>query len=185
MLARTSSNPRRSLGFCQLLLAASIAWAAWMIPGSLPHWPINPSLSLSPWFNFQLDLARSLWVVLPAALMWGASFPLALSAAARTQGGGPDSDPDAGRWVGGLYAANTLGSILGALGFSLALVPILGTQGSERVILLLAVGSAGIALWPEIRGSSESPARSTVRYGLSAALAASTEQAAESTPKNR
>ncbi len=27
------------------------------------------------WFNFQLDLVRCLWVVLPGAILWGASFP--------------------------------------------------------------------------------------------------------------
>ena len=43
----------------------------------------------SPWFNFQLDLVRCLWAVLPAAILWGASFPLALaSVAARGPGSG-------------------------------------------------------------------------------------------------
>ena len=46
--------------------------------------------------------------MLPAALLWGASFPLALAAAASEEG-------DPGRLVGGIYAANTFGAILGAL----------------------------------------------------------------------
>ena len=86
-----------------------------MLTQSLPYWPINPSISTSPWFNFQLDLVRCLWVVLPAAILWGASFPLALaSVAAHGQ--------DPGRLVGGVYAANTVGAIVGALGASLLLV---------------------------------------------------------------
>ena len=53
-----------------------------MIADSLPYWPIDPMLTSSPWFTFQLDMARCLWAILPPALLWGASFPLALAAVA-------------------------------------------------------------------------------------------------------
>ena len=56
-----------------------------------------------------------MWVVLPGAMLWGASFPLALaSLASRGQ--------DPARLVGGVYAANTVGAIVGSLGASLLLV---------------------------------------------------------------
>jgi len=129
------------LGWSQILLVAGIAWTAYMIADSLPYWPINPLLSVSPWQTFQLDLARCLWAILPAAILWGASFPLALGAAA-----GPKEDP--GRVVGEVYAANTLGAIAGALGVSLILVPWLGTQDSQRVLLALAGVSALVVLVP-------------------------------------
>ena len=59
--------------------------------------------------------------MLPGAILWGASFPLALAAvAARGQ--------DSARLVGGVYAANTVGAIVGALVTSLVLV---GTVGSQ------------------------------------------------------
>src|SRR5262249_56739942 len=104
LLARSRLNAGALLGVCQLLLAGAVAWAAQMLANSLPYWPINPALSRSPWVDFQLDLVRCLWAVLPAALLWGASFPLALAAgAARGQ--------DPGRLVGGMYAANTVGAI--------------------------------------------------------------------------
>ena len=77
------SRPRLALGVCQLLLMGAIAWAAYALADSLPYWPINPSLSRSPWFNFQLDLMRCVWAVLPGAILWGASFPLALASVAR------------------------------------------------------------------------------------------------------
>ncbi len=67
------------------------------------------SLDRSPWFNFQLDLVRCFWVVLPGAILWGASFPLALASVAE-----PGQDP--ARLVGGVYAANTVGAIVGSLG---------------------------------------------------------------------
>ncbi len=87
MLARTAGNPRATLGWCQMLLVAGIAWTANMIGRSLPWWPINPSLATSAWFNFQLDLVRCLWAILPPAVLWGASFPLALAVAAGFEGG--------------------------------------------------------------------------------------------------
>src|SRR6185295_10626420 len=65
LLARTLARPRLALAGCQFLLMGATAWAAAMITRSLPYWPVNPALSPSPWFNFQLDLARGLWAVLP------------------------------------------------------------------------------------------------------------------------
>src|SRR5205085_10929921 len=103
-LGRESRSPRVALGICQLLLGAAIAWTAYMLARSLPYWPIDPSLAKNPWHNFQLDLVRCLWAVLPGAILWGASFPLALAAAA-------GHGDDAGQLVGGVYAANTLGAI--------------------------------------------------------------------------
>ena len=93
-LSRGRVRPRIALGCCQMLLAAAIAWTAYMLADSLPYWPIDPWLSTSPWFNFQLDLVRCAWAIFPAACLWGASFPLAMAAVAS-----PGQDP--GRLVGG------------------------------------------------------------------------------------
>src|SRR5438132_6960823 len=127
LLARSTRHPRILLGVCQFLLAAAIAWAAWMLENSLPYWPIDPALSISPWLNFQLDLVRCLWAVLPATCLWGASFPLALAAAA-TRG------QDPGRLVGAVYAANTVGAIAGAMASSLVLIRWLGTQQAQQIL---------------------------------------------------
>jgi spermidine synthase len=156
-LARTMVRPGRALGFCQLGLAATIAWAALMITRSLPHWPVDPSISLSPWYTFQLDFARCLWTVLPAACLWGASFPLALAAAAPGSG-------DPGRLVGRLYAANTVGAIVGSLAFSLAIIPLLGTQAAQRILVLVAAGSGGVALLRSGTPSVESPGAAATRF---------------------
>ena len=73
---------------------------------------MNPLLSTSPWFNFQIDMVRCLWAVLPPALLWGASFPLALAAwPLKGSGEGPGAE-----LVGATYAANTVGAIVGASG---------------------------------------------------------------------
>ena len=84
MLARDSARPRLALGICQLLQVAAIAWAAHTMASSLPFWPVDSNLASSPWNKFQLDLVRCAWAILPAAMLWGASFPLTLAAIATT-----------------------------------------------------------------------------------------------------
>ena len=139
-LVRGIARPRMALACCQLLLAGAVAWTAYMLANSLPYWPINPILSTSPWFTFQIDLARSTWAILPAALLWGASFPLALATVA-------SRGRDAGRMVGGIYAANTAGAIVGALAFSMFFIPAMGTQNCERLLIVLS-GLSALYVWP-------------------------------------
>jgi spermidine synthase len=151
-LSRVVARPRIALGCCQMFLTAAIAWTAYVVAKSLPYWPIDPSLSSSPWFNFQLDLTRCAWAVLPAALLWGASFPLALAAACppyvwrvNRRGGDP------GRLVGGVYAANTVGAIVGSIGFSMLVVPWLGTQQAQRLMIGLSAVAAFLMFLPLVR----------------------------------
>jgi len=156
-----AARPRIALGWCQILAAGGIAWTAWIVTSSLPYWPIDPMLASSPWFTFQLDLVRCLWAALPATLLWGASFPLALAAAAR-----PEKDP--GRIVGSVYAANTVGAILGALGISLVMIPWVGTQRSQQVLVLLSAFSALLLLGAHVwKQRSKAPA-----VGLTLAMVA-------------
>jgi len=138
---RTSPSPRMALGICQMLLSAAVTWTAWQLARSLPYWPIMPALSRSPWFNFQLDVVRTLWAIFPAAALWGASFPLALAAAAA-----PGQDP--GRLVGRVYAANTIGAIVGAIVFSVFLIGWIGTQQSQRCLVAIAALSGVLLLLP-------------------------------------
>ena len=122
-----------ALGWCQILLALAIAWTAYMISDSLPYWP--SLLTTGPLQTIWHDLIRTVAAILPPTLLWGASFPLAMAAvAARGE--------DSGKVVGGVYAANTLGGIIGALSVSLILVPHIGTQNSERLILVASAFSA-------------------------------------------
>ena len=137
-------SPRAALGWCQLLAAFGIAWTASAIADQLPYWPINPQLSASPGSTFQIDLARVMWAILPATLFWGASFPLAFAASSgRTR--------DSGATVGHVYAANTAGAILGALLVSLVLIPAIGTQNTQRLLLVLSGVSGLIVLAPLMR----------------------------------
>ena len=143
-LARDLERPRAALGWCQMLLCAGIAWTAYITTQSLPYWPINPAISTDPYFTMQLDFVRCLWAVLPAAILWGASFPLALASVA-TKG------QDPARLVGGVYAANTVGAIFGAVG-SLAMVVYLHTPRAEELLIVVAALSALIMLAPIVAG---------------------------------
>ena len=140
-VARRTPHPRRALGLAQLGLIAAIAWTSWNITSALPYWPVNPRLAASPWFQFQIDFVRCLWAILPAACLWGASFPLALAAVAS---GGSDGAVVVGR----VYAANTVGAIVGALGTSLVLIAAVGTQNGERILMAISALAAALTLLP-------------------------------------
>jgi len=79
--------------------------------------------------------------MLPAAILWGASFPLALSSIAR-------EGQDPGKLVGGVYAANTVGAIVGSMTASLMLVYFFGTQHSQQFLIALSALSAMLMLAP-------------------------------------
>jgi spermidine synthase len=168
LIARSSQRPAFALGVCQWLQTVSIAWASYMISEAMPYWPINPALALSPWSNFQLDIVRCACALLPGAMVWGASFPLALAAVA-------SKEQDPGRLVGSLFAANTLGAIVGAIAFSILVVPTLGTQAAQRILIGFCTASALVAWLPSLgTGRPLLPSRSDAQsstLGLVAALA--------------
>ena len=86
-LSRNMTRPRLALAWVQMLLAGDRV-GRHMLTQSLPYWPIDPSASSSPWFTFQLDLVRSLWAMLPGAILWGASFRCAGVGRQRQAGSG-------------------------------------------------------------------------------------------------
>jgi len=148
-LARTM-NARTALGWCQLGLCAAIAWAGYTTSASMPYWPINPSINATVgaqanvnWITFQLDLMRAVWVMLPGAILWGASFPLALAGVA-------SPGQDSARLVGNVYAANTVGAIVGALITSLVLVGTVGSQITQQVLIGVAAMSGLLMLLPAV-----------------------------------
>jgi spermidine synthase len=165
-LAVHPSRPRVALAWCQVLCSLSIAWTAFAITTALPAWTIQASRLTDLHYTFRVDLLRCLFAVLPATLFWGASFPLALAAIA------PGRDP--ARAVGRLYAANTLGAILGALALSLWLIPAIGTQLSQRVLLGLPALSAVILLLPRCMQESTRLRRVPAMGAVLLALAAPT-----------
>lgn len=151
--ARTVRDAGRALALCQGLAIAGLGWAAWMISDNLPYWPVNPGNAPSPWYLHQLDFLRSFLVVLPASLCWGASFPLALAAVADGRGNSSAA-------VARVYASNTAGAIVGALAAGLVLVAWLGTQQTQRLMMVLAL-LAALLLVLAPAGHAQAAARSS------------------------
>lgn len=166
-IARGTKQPRVIFGWCQMGLCLAIAWAGMMLSESLPFWPINPSITSSIWFNFQLDIVRCLWVVLPGAILWGASFPLALASVAKP-------GQDMGRLVGGVYAANTVGAIVGSLVASLVITQWVGSQAGQRGLIFLSAISALLVLAPAAAGEVGQAGRKALRLGMVIALVLAT-----------
>src|SRR5205823_4741572 len=75
--------------------------------------------------------------VLPAALLMGATFPVAARLWAAGAG-------QLGRRLGGVYAGNVAGAIVGSLAAGFVLVPLLGAHHS---LLLLAAANVTLGAW--------------------------------------
>ncbi|MEE2899284.1 MAG: fused MFS/spermidine synthase [Gemmatimonadota bacterium] len=161
-MARYLKDPRRALGWAQFSVVLGLAWAAYLLTRALPNWPVNPAIAPAPWFNFQFDFARAVLTALPAAALWGASFPLALAAVA-------SDGQDPGRLVGRVYAANTVGAIVGALLSSIVLIAWVGTQTTQRLMICLAAISALLLLvagWHEEEKRLEIQSGGIMRGGI-------------------
>jgi spermidine synthase len=139
-------DSRAALGWCQILLTVTVAWAAYSIVHILPAWKDNVLVTSDAWRMYGLDLNRCLIALLPAAVFWGASFPLACAAAAQL-GGEP------GIVAGEVYAANTVGGIAGALLMSLVLIPGIGSQQSQRLLVVASAAAGWLILAPSFRRS--------------------------------
>lgn len=143
-LARRLERPAPALGWCQVLLLAAIPFAAYMIGYQIPFWEVDPAtwprVAGSRALRFLYDIGRCAVSIGPAAVCWGASFPLALAAAS-------PGERDAGRLVARVSVVNTVGALLGTVLFSLALIPGLGTQGAQQVLVgVTAVGAVTMLL---------------------------------------
>jgi spermidine synthase len=155
-LVRRAINPRALLGWVQIGLSFAIAYGAWMAAQKLPYWPIDTSLAPVAALDFQTDLYRALLTMLPGAVLWGLSFPLAVSAVVR-------ADSDVGAAVGRVYAANTFGAIAGAVLTPLVFIPFVGTHGAQRMLIVASAVSAGVALLPHFGSSTAGTTRNTRR----------------------
>jgi spermidine synthase len=78
------------------------------------------------------DAARCAFAMLPAAILWGASFPLTLAA-----GGGNFS-----RHVARINATNTIGALLGAITITLLAIPGVGSQRTQQLLVAVAAVTA-------------------------------------------
>jgi spermidine synthase len=137
---RKSTNPARLLAMCQAMLVLAIPYAAYAITFIIPDLHVvGPT---DNWFRRGLDdVLRVAVAIVPATLCWGASFPLAVAAT-----GHRHRDP--GKLIGHLYAANTIGAILGALLFSIVIIALVGTRQAQWILTLCAGVAALLMLRP-------------------------------------
>jgi spermidine synthase len=161
-MARRTRHPAVMLAFTQALLVVAIAYASRAIVELLPAWqPTSsflPDVRSSPGLTFAFDALRSAVAILPATLLWGASFPLAL-AAVRSEG-------DPGRPVARVNAVNTVGSLTGAIAFTLIGIPVLGSHHAQQALVTIAAVGAAALLW------ASGAARSRLAAAMVLALAA-------------
>jgi len=128
-------------GFVQLLTAgACVAMLAVfpLLPEMLREAQRDAGFSWEA--TVQAKFSLSFIVLLLPTFLFGMSFPLALKAFAQGRAG-------VGRAVGRLYAANTLGGVMGALAGGYFLIPALGThQGILVLSVVLGVGGLVVLL---------------------------------------
>ncbi len=137
--ARRLARPSVWLGWAQLASVLGMVWSAHALSNILPYWPPSDAGAVSIWAVFRVDFLRAVFAILPAPILWGASFSLALAASG-------EEEADQGDVVGRLYAANTVGAIAGALVTSLVLVRWLGSQHAQQVMTLVASAGGAVLL---------------------------------------
>ncbi|MHC5064573.1 MAG: fused MFS/spermidine synthase [Planctomycetota bacterium] len=145
-LSRRAANPRQLLAICQLLLGLAIVYGSVMITHVIPYGQpyivfMEDVRKILP-LMYGYDFLRCSIAMLPATILWGASFPLAL-AAANPQSGDP------GKLLGGVYAANTIGAIGGALLVGLIMIGSQGTLWSQQSMAAIAL-LFGLALFASV-----------------------------------
>jgi spermidine synthase len=128
---------RATLGFAiaQLCIAA-LSLAAFVAVGWIPEF--TAELRQAGFPQLLGDAVASMLTLFPAAVAIGATFPFAVRALARR---GQDAGPVSAR----VYAANTLGSIVGAVSAGFFLVPALGYVGTLSACAAANVALAGAA----------------------------------------
>ena len=145
--ARRSPQPATLLGYVQIALAIAIASGAWMIVNLLPHWQPTrlflPAVHASTTLTFAFDALRCAVALLPATILWGASFPLTIAA-------GRDGE----RTVAAINALNTAGALAGAILVTLIAIPMFGSQRAQQLLVMLAAVSSVIVLMPRLKAGA-------------------------------
>jgi spermidine synthase len=163
-LLRKGASPLRGLAFSQIALVPALLLAGHLLVRVLPY--ASPSAWIPVNALHTLHVFRAIEIVLPAAVLWGMSFPYALAAAAA-------SHRDPGQSSGRVYAANTVGAILGAVGVSFWIIPVWGTAGAAQALVLIAAVSAAALLYALARPATAAADRPPVPvWTAGAALAA-------------
>jgi spermidine synthase len=126
VLMRVSGKSVLVLPTCHFLICGAIAWAAFALAKSLPYWAVNPSITRNAWVNFQFDIFRAMWVMLPAACLWGVMFSIGVAAT---------------RHLGPAAHAVTLAGAIAGLAFFWS-----GSQHAQQVLILISAAAAVVVV---------------------------------------
>ena len=153
-----SLEPARGAGSCQLLGAGAIAWTAYNARSGASLLAGQPVPVLQHLVQFS---ARSRPRILDVVT---ADTPMGRQLSARTCRKRAAQIRHR-QVIAGVYAANTLGAIVGALGASLVLIAWMGSQHTEQVLIAVSVLAGlffllpGVAAGPRRSGGSRGIAR--------------------------
>jgi len=152
----------RGLIILQTLIAL-MAWATMYAYGELPvaFVFLFDQLEGTPSLIWPAKLLLALLVMVPPALLMGATFPYLVRAAA------PDAG-DASRPVGILYSVNTIGAVVGAFAGGFLILPALHVQGTVTAAAAFNVVAALILAFG-FSGATPSPGASRPRLARWAA----------------
>jgi spermidine synthase len=172
-LASRTTRPGTWLGAALIFGGAAAVAAAWYgataMPLTVAAQAADPSASFDA-LVWRQALAVAV-LMLPMTFTLGATFPLALAVAGGDRESLPaaSSGPSVSRAAAGVYAANTLGAIGGALVAGFVLVPAFGLEATIRSAAVAAVVAGVMVLARTGRGVASPGAR---RYLAPAAAAA-------------
>lgn len=142
-----ANNPARWFASIEVVIAVTGLATALTIP-----WMNQLALKVSgptptPWLQWLIVFALPFVTLLPATAAMGATLPTMERFLTRMNGGK--------RCVGAIYAANTLGAVLGTLASVFVLMPALGFRGS--LLVLAAMNSlAAVIAWNRFGRTFES-----------------------------
>jgi spermidine synthase len=142
-VAARFSNPALGFGLCQALAGLSTGAGLLILFLFIQNYQeLLPTLGLLV-HQPTIILKQSFWIVIiliPSTFFMGAGFPFI----AKWAGG---EFANYGRRTGKLYAANTVGSIFGALIGGFVLLPALGTRDALLAILLIYLVNGAVILY--------------------------------------
>ncbi|MED5261285.1 MAG: fused MFS/spermidine synthase [Myxococcota bacterium] len=141
LAARFARDPERSaVGFVwSQLFVAVFSLAAFHLVDRLPTWVVQWDVGRFAGLH-PSDAVFGVLLLLPSTLAIGATFPFAVRITAR-------GVEDAAAATARVYAWNTVGAIVGALGAGFLLIPTLGFAASLGIGVALNLALAAVASW--------------------------------------
>ncbi|HWB53690.1 MAG TPA: fused MFS/spermidine synthase [Tepidisphaeraceae bacterium] len=139
LIRKSKISPRTALGWCQIFSCVGMAFAAHLLTDFIPNSSIAGN-SAGPWHVLWHESLATLAIVLPCTVAWGMSFPLGLASLDK-------DEKNLGQKVAYLYAVNTAGAILGAIGTTCLFAQLVGTQRTVQLaIVISAVAGMSVLL---------------------------------------